>query len=132
MNESEARRLSVRIIDTWPGGAKQYIWQSLLAGCTNDRAAWAAYETLKKAARRIPTTGEFLEEYDRAVARLRAQPSPQLRLVEQQPVIDSATYVERLRERAKTDPDAAAELAYWEHLRARPRPDRNPTRRVRR
>lgn len=115
MTDEQARKLAIRIIDTWPNSAKAYVWRDTLLGL-DQHTADVTYRTLCANATSAPTPGLFLITYRAERSRLTAAVQPVLELV---PIdaISRDEYLERLQRRATHDARAADELKLklWTH-----------------
>lgn len=109
MTEDQARKLAARIIDTWPGGARAYVWRDVLLPLDN-HAADVTYRILTREQTAPPTPGLFVSAYRAQRARLMAP--AQLSLAEP----DAPTL--GLREYLATHPGAPTAM----HPKARPVP----------
>lgn len=67
MTDDEARKLATRIVDTWPNGAKAYVWRDVLIALDARHAA-VAYRTLSldEHAGKSPTPAQFHAHYRKA------------------------------------------------------------------
>lgn len=118
MTEDQARKLAERIIDTWPGGARAYVWRDVLFALDH-HAADVTVRLLTKSATSPPTPGTFLVAYKSQRARL-MEPQ-QLTIAVDEERIGPNGYLDRLRERAQQDPASAEELAALERVARRSR-----------
>lgn len=75
MTEDEARRLATRFIDTWPTGARAYVWRDLFIDLEPGLAI-DAYHRLEVECDRAPTPGQFHAAYRAARAALKAPDEP--------------------------------------------------------
>lgn len=69
MTEEQARKLAWRIVDTWPTGAKAYVWSGVLLNLDH-HAADVTVRLLTGELRSPPTPGTFLAAYRTQRARL--------------------------------------------------------------
>jgi hypothetical protein len=115
VTDDEARRLALRIIDTWPTAAKAYVWRDLLTPLdlvTARQAYWTLEREITKGA---PTPGHLLAAY-RAADRATHPPTTEHHDTDE-PMISFAEYSRRLEDRAdRGDTHAQAELERWRRL----------------
>jgi hypothetical protein len=104
MTDDEARKLAQRITDTWPTGARAYIWRDILRPL-DPHLALTVYRTIRDNNTHPPTPGEYKLAYKQALARTIALEQPELPLSN---VIGLDQYLQRV-----TDQD---ELQHWHRL----------------
>lgn len=120
MTEDEARRLATRIIDTWPSGAKAYIWRDQLQPLDHHTAT-VTYKQLTAGATQPPTPGTFMNAYRTNRARSMQDTITKPLPFQPEPLISLHEYLEHLTARARTNPTAADELECWQRRDARRR-----------
>jgi hypothetical protein len=76
VTDEDARKLATRIIDTWPHGAKAYVWRDVLIELDPVHAS-VAYRRCARTASRAPTPADFLDAYDAARADARRDQADQ-------------------------------------------------------
>jgi len=116
MTEDEARSLARRIIETWPNGAKGYVWAEALKGLDYEHAM-DAYRSLRGDAVRTPVVGELVALYRQERARHRAaQPTPKAYDDGHDgPLMSMGEYLDLQARRAdKGDGEAVKNLASWQ------------------
>lgn len=123
MTDDEARRLATRIIDTWPTGAKAYIWRDNLISLDHALTQHAIRTLEREVTRGAPTIGQLHAAYH-AHQRALNPPTTEPAHTNTQ-AISLTEYTRRLTDRAnRGDTEAIDELGHWarylEHNRTRP------------
>jgi hypothetical protein len=115
VTDDDARRLATRIIDTWPTGAKAYVWRDLLTPLDLE----LAHETYRRLEREIdkgaPTPGQFHAIY-RGIEKAH-EPAVGSAHQDVEQRMAPSEYLARVHARAQHgDRQAADELVRWERF----------------
>jgi len=89
MTEGEARYWGTRFIDTWPSGARAYVWRDLFQTLDVALVAGVYTELERDVIRGAPTPGQFHETYTALRRVLQPAPTVELDLADEN-VIDPA------------------------------------------
>ena len=114
MTNDEARTLARRIIDTWPTGAKGYVWQEILNPLDAGRATDAYRQLITESTTKPPSPGQLLAAHHAHGERPTERRHGPVYDPADGPIMSRDEYLGRLEQRAlRGDTYAAQELETW-------------------